>query len=438
MRALFSCLLLILCHSQVSAIEREPLIFDADSVRYEDGSWFGKGDICIQLGEIEIRSDLVKWDSAKLLETVDLEGTVVITLREGVTIKGERAHLDLANSLVSLYGNPLLYEETHSDIKMLCEKMNFAFEESSKGIFKLEEVVAICESENSCHFSHLDDLKICAKKILYLPETEEYLFLDAEGGLNFPLAVVNNQCSFYAKKLLWNDQEKFLSFLDDVKIETPTHIKLINNDRVTFFFSKEEEREVLQSFSLKGGSYLTSSNPFELDRCFVCNFRGVAYLNHQNKEGAFISDTGSSFHYRDPMVEMNGNEVLMDYTLEQGKFLLSHLLFFDNIKLLSGEVSIDEGPAKPTQFAVADSVLYDPSLSQLRLYAFKKGRVYFYDALKNMKMSAEGLILTQKNGEEYPVVKGLGDVRFRFLEEEIEALFQKNLRKRIFGEEEQE
>lgn len=90
--------------------------------------------------------------------------------------------------------------------------------------------------------------------------------------------------------------------------------------------------------------------------------------------------------------------------------------------LLEGNVRLENHTMGALQYALADVATFEFEKNTLTLKAITRPRALFYDELNKVQASAPGLIINRdpKNGQN--VLRGMGNVRFIFAEEELNEL----------------
>lgn len=138
-----------------------------------------------------------------------------------------------------------------------------------------------------------------------------------------------------------------------------------------------------------------------------------------SKEGKVLLDKGAKqIRYSDPLGDFYADQVVVNYKEERGRLVPKHLSLSGHVRM-TNQIGTKGGTA--CQYALADHLEFSPESEELLLTASEQtGRILFYDEVNQVKMSAPGL--TMSRGEKSREIKGLGDVRFSFFDEEVEKL----------------
>lgn len=88
--------------------------------------------------------------------------------------------------------------------------------------------------------------------------------------------------------------------------------------------------------------------------------------------------------------------------------------------ILTGNVKLIQREGLLEQYATADKVVISKNSGKMHFYSGKTQRVLFFDRVNNLQVSAPELILSRDPVTRQENVKGKGNVRFHFKEEEYE------------------
>lgn len=156
--------------------------------------------------------------------------------------------------------------------------------------------------------------------------------------------------------------------------------------------------------------------------------KGLLTINHQKGEmiaQSALSPNGridlvDQVFFKDPLCGGYANTFQLNYdptTLQVKNIILRGQVRLRNV--FSAETaelySLD-------QHALADEVQFDPVEKKMQLRGLNNSRVLFLDSINRMQMSAGALNITYDKEQKMPVVKGIGDVRLIFGEEELNKM----------------
>lgn len=134
----------------------------------------------------------------------------------------------------------------------------------------------------------------------------------------------------------------------------------------------------------------------------------------QNKQVLFYDHLG----------EIQADKITITYLQVEGKYLASKVRLEGNVFMVDHKAGQDSSAsARPfVHYAIADFIDYTPADKQMHLYSEKGRRVLFYDKINHLQVSAPALKVSRDLQTKKESVKGIGDVRFNFLDSELEQL----------------
>lgn len=143
--------------------------------------------------------------------------------------------------------------------------------------------------------------------------------------------------------------------------------------------------------------------------------------NHLNCDHVFLDYTKMTSHftgspqiaYFDERGEVWADEAFIDYIEVEGSIKPTKVRLVDNVQLMYVEND---------QYALADLVTYYPDEQLMILEGKENMRVLFFDKQRNMQLSAHTVRALRNPETNKDSIKGVGDVRFVFRQEELSKL----------------
>lgn len=139
-----------------------------------------------------------------------------------------------------------------------------------------------------------------------------------------------------------------------------------------------------------------------------------------NEVGQVIE--GQQVFFEDPIGVIYADKIILKYALENKTIVPKVLILEGHVRMMNTYAS-DE-PASPlVQYALADKVEYYPQTKEVMFSSNGEGkRVLFYDKTHDLQVSAPTLKIKRDKATKKDLIKGTGDVRFSFVENEFEQL----------------
>lgn len=369
----------------------------ADKVKLNSGVLILSGDVSLSLGNTLLESDEMRLSflggqlGTKSIDIMTAEGNVSIDYRKLFSAEGHRAEYKLGT--ITLLPN---------------------------------------EAHPRCSVSNDKGFHATMDSAVYTQKTGELVLIQPEGRLEVSVQGAE-PVNFRAQQLFWDNASQQLTLIDDVVIELPGLVKLENDDRVTLTWSDHEGKHVLSKLSSSGKSKIQRFDS-EGDSSFIVETQGVTFYDVTKGWLTFASDPDHEVHYYDRVGHAFGRELFIDFIPNTTTPSARKISLNNDVKLLTGVIVIEGKVKGASQYVLADTLKFDPKKKTLMMECSDGRRVLFCDKMNHLQMSASKLVMKQDPGMDRPSVKGVGDVRFRLKEKELEQI-----KKRFyFDEKEQE
>lgn len=221
--------------------------------------------------------------------------------------------------------------------------------------------------------------------------------------------------------------------IDTIK-ETITLKAPVRIDRLDYQLTNEAQvklflnQKYLDAASSEGTSTLIYNHPkTEESYRFTCY--GPVEFNHLKMETSLFSpqDTsGVTLHNRQVHFTHQNKEIFADYVQllngdQKTHSKITKIILLGNIRMITLVAEVSEKPLY--QYILADKIEIFPDTQEMLLKAKKGNRVLFLDQVNVLEISAPALKITGgQNNETIKSAEGIGDVRFRLMEQELNQL----------------
>lgn len=265
-----------------------------------------------------------------------------------------------------------------------------------------------------CTIETFHNTKIQAESIHFDPEKKMISLHKARGIISteqYP------EMNFFADIVIWDEEKNILTLQGKIRINQNHFVSLLNDERVVFHYNKKE----LHKISASGH---TEMNRFLDNGLTSYNLISDGEVSIDNKEKKIIIEKSKNqIQYSDHLGSIFGDRLVLSYK-EQGKNHLPDQVSLEgNVRLIGTMLGGDANNSIPnSQYALADELKYSCEKKEMKLISHNKKRVLFYDKINNMQISAPGILYSKGKTIDKDVIKGLGDVRFRFMEQEFDHL----------------
>lgn len=165
--------------------------------------------------------------------------------------------------------------------------------------------------------------------------------------------------------------------------------------------------------SVANGTLSLSSTPLQ----YKCN---ELTLEEDKNLITMTSSPGKQIFLEGELGEIYTDTLRLTYQTNDGKRTPTKLILSGHIQILNRYDQNLKTSGSVLQSALADELEYNPETKEMVLTASQGQRVLYSDQINGIQMSAPSIkinLATQK-----PVIQGQGDVRFAFMEKELEHL----------------
>lgn len=226
-----------------------------------------------------------------------------------------------------------------------------------------------------------------------------------------------DRLDFSSDTLEWDDSKGIMILREHVALQQKSFGRLTTDNELRLI--QDKDKKELKEIESNGKTCLKRNNQ-EL----ICY--GQLHVDHVNlfvtmdsplSENGSIEE-GKQVFLDDPQGQIYADRVTLKYGLN-GKVVVPEKI------ILEGHVRMSNSRSEKEQYALADRVDYFLETEEMIFKADEGKRVLFYDHANELQVSAPGLKITRDKTTHKETIKGIGDVRFSFVEKEFEQLREK-------------
>lgn len=235
---------------------------------------------------------------------------------------------------------------------------------------------------------------------------------------------------FKADTLSWDSLSDSLILRDHVEVNQKGLGKLTNDKELKLIQNSVNGKKQLATIESEGKTVLTrveeNKNQSHTLTCY-----GKMVADHANlqismdspkDEKGNIAENEQVF-FEDPIGVIHADKMKMEYEIVNKSIVPKKLILEGHVKMLNNYAANGETTSPLVQYALADVVEYNPQSKEMMFSSKGKGkRVLFYDKANDLQVSATALKIKRDEVTKKDSVKGIGDVRFCFIEHEFEQL----------------
>jgi lipopolysaccharide export system protein LptA len=282
-----------------------------------------------------------------------------------------------------------------------------------------------------CRVTNRNQDFIDALQIQFNTAKRELFFANPQGSFHINQGAERKErVDFSSKTLSWDVQKGVLIFKEDVVLDQEGFGRLTNAQEVKIIQVIDNQKDQLNTFESEGTTELRIIDPTkEVEHHLICY--GKMKVNHSLFEVIMESPVDSKgqvipnlqVYFKDQLGEIHADKLTMKYEVINKVIQPKQILLEGNVSLLSKNAVHSEDSSPIMQYALADYMEYYPKSKELIFSSRIKGhRVLFYDKINDLQVSAPSLKIKRDEITKKDLVKGSGDVRFNFIENEFTQL----------------
>lgn len=204
---------------------------------------------------------------------------------------------------------------------------------------------------------------------------------------------------------------------------------LTTDEEVSFFQGIDGEKKILKTIEGKGAILLEGKDQKGTDGYAVKN-NGEFTIDHSLQTIKIMSrwdcngkiSPENQVTYRDKLGQVHADQAVITYQWLNRKFQPDKVTLEGNVRFFDQNAMISGLTAPLAKYGMADKLECYPRLNDALFTAEKGSRVLFYSRANDLKISASALKLSREGQTKKELIKGIGDVRFSFIEKEFDQL----------------
>ena len=366
---------------------------------------------------LSLKGELTAPDKERVIYTQTLsDGQLIRLLTPLVEIamkksEGEKSHF-IVESLLAKNGVILDYA---SRFTLRADHADYQNKESSSG----PKIFAYPKSEEEkCLLTHEGDQIEAALVEFDLP-TSQFILHEAEGSLasSFHTQAKKGEMHFHAESLVWDQPHATLILRGKSTVEESALGNLTSDTEIRLMHQISNGKKRLCQLAAFGNTMLQYRNP-ETEKMHALVSHGVIHLDRDKLLGTIDSDEGEFLHYEDEDVCCEAKSALVEYSLVDNVLQPSSLILKGDVRLFSRDVH------KSIHCGFADRLSFSPTTKTFILSANPGKKVLFWDETETTRVSAQEIHITLDPETKQQIVKGVGNVKLLFTDQENAFLKQ--------------
>ena len=311
----------------------------------------------------------------------------------------------------------------------LYERLSTAESSSNAGMITL----SVLNGNPVCRMTNLNGDNLHAQTI-QINTVERQLWLSQPEGILYMRQekLPPQTLEFSSNELVWDDQKQMLQLKGQVNITQNGTVHVQTDHEISIIQALVNGKRTLRSIQAPGKTQISYLD-VQKSNTHKINCPGPLIIDHEGQEMIFQGlsdpsgqvDESQQVYIEDVLGEMYADRVQMNYIWQERQLVPEKIILEGNVRLLNHFDGHLEESGSILHYALADRVDYLPKQHEMILAAAKGNRVLFFDKVNNVQMSAPSLKVRHDTATQKDSIQGLGDVRFTFIEKELEQLKQR-------------
>ncbi|CUI16043.1 hypothetical protein PNK_0412 [Candidatus Protochlamydia naegleriophila] len=237
---------------------------------------------------------------------------------------------------------------------------------------------------------------------------------------------------FSADGLIWNDMEQFLNLKGHVSVKQDEIAQIDTEHEVIIYQAQVDGKKALRSIVSPQETTMSYQDKMkELTHKILCH--GQLVVDHERlittmqspKDELGSIQLDKQVYFEDALGDIYADQVQLFYAWKDRELVPAKIVLEGHVKLLNRFDGHFQESSSILQYALADHVAYFPITQEIVLSGQNGNRVLFFDKVNNVQMSAPALKIRRDEQNQKSSVQGIGDVRFTFIEKELNQLRQR-------------
>ena len=261
---------------------------------------------------------------------------------------------------------------------------------------------------------------------------ERIYFYKPKGVLQTAAHFEGGKINFSSESMICDCKMGKMIFRKKVQIDQKGLGNLTTDNEVIFLQTQRDGKKRLSTMESSGKTVLFRPNENkELQSQVICYGRMI--VDHLNllitmespKDDQGIVKNEEQVFYQNSLGETYADQASIQYDWKGGAISPSYLTLTGHVRFLDASTAENGIHSPLSKYAIADKMEYNPFKKEAILSADKNSRVLCYSKANGLQVSAPSLKIRRDEITKKEWIKGMGDVRFNFIEHEFEQLKQR-------------
>lgn len=293
-------------------------------------------------------------------------------------------------------------------------------------------LLTVDDPKVGCRVTNRGGDLIKAREITIDTNKRSLYFAAPKGGIQASRDNENqDRIDFSCDSMLWEENRDLLILRDNVHVSQNGIGQLRSKKEVQIYHYQCAGKKRIRTIESLGETVLTHVDENK-HLSHILTTYGRVVVDHEHlrtiiespkNEFGHVVD-GRQVYFQDYLGEIYADRATLDYEqLEGSQTLAPKKLTLEGHVHILNRSSVNPNESESfLQYALADKVEFFPQDSEMLLTSADEGRVLFFDKVNNLQVSAPGIKIKRDMKMKKESIQGSGDVRFSFVDKELEKL----------------
>lgn len=285
------------------------------------------------------------------------------------------------------------------------------------------------EPNSVCQVTNQNGDQLRASQVM-IDVTNRHMWMDhPHGFIHINQGGQLQPIHFSAPELVWNDAEHCLILpqgaymkqagLGEIKTNREIHLyqRLINGKKEFYSLVAQADTQLIYKDETSQTSHhIFCQGPLIVDHDHL----QVLMHSPTDEQGQVLN--GKQIYFEDEAGDLYADHLYVQYERKERTLEPIKLTMQGHVQILSRFDGHWQESGSVLQYALADLVEYFPKEKEMILSGQQERRVLLFDKINHLQMSAPSLRIRQEGQSHKRSIKGIGDVRFTFIEHEFDEI----------------
>ncbi len=313
--------------------------------------------------------------------------------------------------------------EAIDSVQMKYDDMLISADHASYQQSEGDAIVSVWSNQEAsfCKMAFANGDQLIAKRAIFNVRTEQIDLVNPKGEISFTRNGMQTpvKIDYSADAMMIDKKRDTLRLNGNVEISKDQYYFKTSHE-ITIDSKIESGKKVLRTLFSKKNNEITFKNNDNVNKIYC---PGNLYLNYENSELALEGENDKEqVFFENAAGEMFSNKVIVYFHIDKEKNFIKKVTLNGNIKIRNRFDGQQKEGGNVIHYAIANDAECFPEQKEMVLFGNDGSPVLLFDKINQIQMSAPMLKMTYDDDIKSYSIKGMGNVRFNFIEKELEKM----------------